>query len=169
WGGLRLGGIKVTEPEAALREAVDLAKTSDVVILVVGLNHDWESEGFDRPDLELPGLTNRLVSEVLNANSETIVINQSGSAVTFPWIDQATTAFYGGNELGNGIADVVFGKANPSAKLSLTFPKRLEDVPSFPSYGDKGQELGKILYNEVCCNVHSLTLLKFHVTHRASL
>ncbi|KAJ3796785.1 glycoside hydrolase family 3 protein [Lentinula aff. detonsa] len=151
WGGLRLGAVKVVEPEDALKEAIDLAKSTDVAILVVGLNHDWESEGYDRPDLELPGLTNRLVSGVLKANPRTIVVNQSGSAVTFPWINEAPTvlqAFYGGNELGNGIADVLFGKVNPSAKLSLTFPKRLEDVPSYPSYGSKGQEHGKILYNE---------------------
>ncbi|KAH7877108.1 glycoside hydrolase family 3 protein [Lentinula edodes] len=151
WGGLRIGAVKVVEPEDALNEAVDLARVSDVAILVVGLNHEWESEGYDRPDLELPGLTNRLVSEVLEVNPNTIVVNQSGSSVTFPWIDEAHTvlqAFYGGNELGNGIADVLFGIVNPSAKLSLTFPKRLADVPSYPSYGSKGQEHGRILYNE---------------------
>ncbi|KAK7470377.1 hypothetical protein VKT23_001804 [Stygiomarasmius scandens] len=125
WGGLRFGGIKVVEDEAALNDAIQLAKESDAVILVVGLNHDWESEGFDRTDMELPGLSNRLVSEVLRANPNTVVVNQSGSAVTMPWIDEASTvlqAFYGGNELGNGLADVIFGKVNPSAKLSLTFP-----------------------------------------------
>ncbi|KAJ3776727.1 glycoside hydrolase family 3 protein [Lentinula raphanica] len=151
WGGLRIGAIRAVEPEDALKNAIQLAESSDVAILVVGLNHDWESEGYDRPDLELPGLTNRLVTGVLKANPKTIVINQSGSSVVFPWIDEATTvlqAFYGGNELGNGIADVLFGKVNPSAKLSLTFPKRLEDVPSYPSYGNKGQEHGRILYNE---------------------
>ncbi|KAJ3873284.1 glycoside hydrolase family 3 protein, partial [Lentinula edodes] len=123
WGGLRIGAVKV-EPEDALNEAVDLARVSDVAILVVGLNHEWESEGYDRPDLELPGLTNRLVSEVLEVNPNAIVVNQSGSSVTFPWIDEAHTVLL----------------------LSLTFPKRLADVPSFPSY--KGQEHGRILYNE---------------------
>ncbi|KAF5358919.1 hypothetical protein D9758_004863 [Tetrapyrgos nigripes] len=162
WGGLRFGGIKVVEKEEAFHEAVDLAKGSDGVPDKL-LFSSWESEGFDRDDLELPGLTNRLVSEILQANPKTIVVNQSGSAVTMPWIDEASTvlqAFYGGNELGNGLADVISGKVNPSAKLSLTFPgfvrqptatdsmKRLEDVPSYPSYGGKGQEPGKILYNE---------------------
>ncbi|KAL0570610.1 hypothetical protein V5O48_011358 [Marasmius crinis-equi] len=151
WGGLRLGGIRVVDPDQGIRDAVGLAKESDVVILVVGLNHDWESEGFDRKDMELPGYTNRLVHEVLRANPRTVVVNQSGSPVTMPWVNEASTllqAFYGGNELGNGLADVLFGTVNPSAKLALTFPKRWEDSPSYPSYGPHGQEHGKILYNE---------------------
>jgi beta-glucosidase len=151
WGGIQLGALRQVGDEDAIRDAVDLARESDATILVIGLNHDWESEGFDRKDLELPGLTNRLVSEVLRADPNTVIINQSGTPVTMPWVDGAPTllqAFYGGNELGNGLADVIFGKVNPSGKLALTFPKRLEDTPSYPSYGDKGEVYGRILYNE---------------------
>jgi len=134
-----------------LNDAVRAAKESDVAILIIGLNKDWESEGFDRADMKLPGLTNRLVSEVLAANPNTIVVNQSGTPVEMPWVEEAHTllqAFYGGNEVGHGISDVIFGKVNPSGKLALTFPKRLEDTPSYPSFGDKGEEYGKVLYNE---------------------
>jgi len=130
---------------------VEIAKEADVTILVIGLNHDWESEGHDRADMELPGLTNKLVSAVLSANPNTVIVNQSGTPVEMPWINEASTvlqAFYGGNELGNGLADVLFGKVNPSGKLPLTFPLRLEDNPSYPSFGDKGQEAGRIYYNE---------------------
>lgn len=77
------------------------------------------------PFFSLPGLTNQLVFEVLRANPNTVVVNQSGTPVEMPWIDKASTlvqAFYGGNELGNGLADVLFGKVNPSGKLPLTFP-----------------------------------------------
>ncbi|KAK0461743.1 glycoside hydrolase family 3 protein [Desarmillaria tabescens] len=151
WGGFRLGGIRVVGGQEAIQEAEALARASDVVILLIGLNHDWESEGFDRDHMKLPGLTNDLVSKVLQANPRTVVVNQSGTPVEMPWIDDADTvlqAFYGGNELGNGLADVLFGKVNPSAKLSLTFPKRLEDNPSYPSFGNKCQEHGKVLYNE---------------------
>jgi beta-glucosidase len=150
-GGIQFGAIRQIGEEDAIRDAVALAKESDATILVVGLNHDWESEGFDRKDLELPGLINRLVSEVLHADPNTVVVNQSGTPVTMPWVDDAPTllqAFYGGNELGNGLADVIFGKVNPSGKLALTFPKRLEDTPSYPSFGDKGEVYGRILYNE---------------------
>ncbi|RXW24715.1 hypothetical protein EST38_g1191 [Candolleomyces aberdarensis] len=151
WGGIRLSAIHKTDPEEGIKKAAQLAKESDVAIVVVGLNHDWETEGHDRADLELPGLTNRLVSEVLKANPATVVVNQSGSAVTMPWAKEASAlvqAFYGGNELGNGLADVLFGRVNPSAKLPLTFPARLEDVPSYASFGDRVQEHGKVLYNE---------------------
>ncbi|KIJ69935.1 glycoside hydrolase family 3 protein [Hydnomerulius pinastri MD-312] len=151
WGGLRIGAFCKFEEESGLRRAVDAAKEADVTVLVIGLNHEWESEGYDRPDMELPGQINRLVSEVLAANPNTIVVNQSGTPVRMPWVDQVNTlvqAFYGGNELGNGLADVLFGRVNPSGKLALTFPKRIEDSPSYPSYGPHGQEYGKILYNE---------------------
>ncbi|KAH7916249.1 glycoside hydrolase family 3 protein [Hygrophoropsis aurantiaca] len=151
WGGLRLGAFCTIDHEEGIKKAVAIAKDADVAVVVIGLNHEWESEGYDRPDMELPGLMNRLASEVLAANPKTIIVNQSGTPVSMPWVDQAHTllqAFYGGNELGNGLADVLFGKVNPSGKLSLTFPKRLEDTPSFPSYGPHGQEHGKILYNE---------------------
>ncbi|KAJ7180401.1 glycoside hydrolase family 3 protein [Mycena crocata] len=142
WGGIRLGGVRQFDGEEAIKEAAALARDSDGV---------WESEGFDRENIDLPGLTNPLVSAVLRANLNTIVVNQSGTPVAMPWVDEAPTilqAFYGGNELGNGLADVLWGKVNPSAKVSLTFPKRLEDTPSYPSFGDNGQELGKIQYNE---------------------
>ncbi|KAH8830267.1 glycoside hydrolase family 3 protein [Flagelloscypha sp. PMI_526] len=151
WGGIRLGGQRVFNEEEAIADAAKLAKDTDAAILVVGLNHDWESEGFDRHTMDLPGYTDKLVSTVLEANPSTIVVNQSGTPVTMPWASSAHTlvhAFYGGNELGNGLADVLFGRVNPSGKLSLTFPKRLEDSPAQPSFGDRGQEAGKILYNE---------------------
>ncbi|KAG6817889.1 hypothetical protein H0H87_001721 [Tephrocybe sp. NHM501043] len=151
WGGVRLGAMHQIKEEDGIAEAVQLAKEADAAVLVIGLNHDWESEGFDRDDMKLPGRTNELVSKVLQANPNTVVVNQSGTPVEMPWIDEASTvlqAFYGGDELGNGLADVLFGKVNPSGKLPLTFPRRLEDSPSYPSFGDKGQEYGKILYNE---------------------
>ncbi|KAF8897825.1 glycosyl hydrolase family 3 C-terminal domain-containing protein [Infundibulicybe gibba] len=145
WGGIQLGGVKQVDDEIALKAATDITQQSDVAILIIGLNHDRESEGFDRTDIQLPGLTNRLVSEVLRANPNTVVVNQSGAPVSTPWIDEAATvlqAFYGGNELGNGLADVLFGSVNPSGKLPLTLPKRLEDSPSYPSFGNLRQEHG---------------------------
>ncbi|TRM68227.1 glycoside hydrolase family 3 protein [Schizophyllum amplum] len=151
FGGIRLGAMPTTNQDTAIAEAVEMAKASDVALLIIGLNHDWESEGFDRQNMELPGLTNRLVSEVLQANPNTVVVNQSGTPVEMPWVDEAHTllqAFYGGNEVGSGMADVLFGNVNPSGKLALTFPKRLEDNPSWPFFGSQGETPGHVLYNE---------------------
>jgi len=150
-GGLRLGAFCTIDPEDAIKKAVRNAKDADLTVIVVGINHEWESEGFDRPDLELPGLINRLVPDVIAANPNTVVVNQSGSPVRMPWAYQAHTllqAFYGGNEGGHGIADVLFGKVNPSAKLSMTFPVRIEDTPPYPSYGPNVEVHGKVVYNE---------------------
>ncbi|KAI0045907.1 glycoside hydrolase family 3 protein [Auriscalpium vulgare] len=150
-GGLRLGAVRVLEEGQAIADAVKVAREADVVILVVGLNYELEGESrsFDRPNLSLPGTTDKLVSAVLKANPKTVLVNQSGSPVAMPWIDDAHTlvqAFYGGNELGNGLADVLFGKVDPSGKLSLTFPKRIEDSPADEK--NHGESPGKILYNE---------------------
>jgi len=150
-GGLRLGAFRNVDDDTGIQDAVTLAKNSDVVILVVGLNSDYESEGFDREHMRLPGAANDLVNAVLAANAKTVVVNQSGTPVEMPWVDKAKTllhAFYGGNDVGNGLADVIFGNVNPSAKLPLTFPKRLEHNPSHPSFGIKNQEHGKVIYNE---------------------
>ncbi|KAG6839583.1 hypothetical protein C0991_001270 [Blastosporella zonata] len=146
--GVRLGGAEVVDSDASLAEAVQLAKEADVVIAVVGLNADWETEGYDRTTLALPGRTDELIAKVAAANPRTIVVTQSGSSITLPWVDQVPAlvhAWYLGNATGDAIADVLFGKHNPSGKLSLTFPKRLEDVPS---YGHFHSENGEVRYAE---------------------
>ena len=81
--GVRLGGAPVQDPEDAMNEAIELAKEADVVIAVVGLNGDWETEGYDRTTLALPGRTDELVSRVAKANPNTIVVTQSVS-LSFP-------------------------------------------------------------------------------------
>ncbi|KZT18915.1 glycoside hydrolase family 3 protein [Neolentinus lepideus HHB14362 ss-1] len=146
--GVRLGGAEVEDPEEQMQKAVELAKDADVVIAVVGLNADWETEGYDRTTLALPGRTDELVEKVNKANPNTIVVNQSGSSVLFPWADSVDTivqSWYLGNATGDAIADVLFGKVNPSGKLSLTFPKRIEDLPT---HGHFMSENGKVRYGE---------------------
>ncbi|CAK5276716.1 unnamed protein product [Mycena citricolor] len=146
--GVRLGGSDVVSSDALLEEAVSLAKEADVVIAVVGLNGDWETEGYDRTTLALPGRTDELIAKVAAANPKTVVVTQSGSAIVMPWKSQVPSivhAWYLGNATGDAIADVLFGKVNPGAKLSMSFPERLEDVPS---HGHFHSENGRVLYSE---------------------
>ncbi|KAG6805815.1 hypothetical protein H0H93_004067, partial [Arthromyces matolae] len=118
--GVRLGGAEVVDPERSIAEAVQLAKEADVAIAIVGLNGDWETEGYDRTTLSLPGRTDELVEKVIAANPNTIVVTQSGSSITLPWADKVPAlvhAWYLGNATGDAIADVLFGKHNPSGRL----------------------------------------------------
>ncbi|KAI0697103.1 beta-glucosidase [Cerioporus squamosus] len=147
-GGVRLGGAEVQHPDELMATAVKLAEEADAVIAVVGLNADWETEGYDRTTLALPGRTDELVRKVAAANKRMIVVTQSGSSITMPWADEVPAivhAWYLGNATGDAIGQVLSGKVNPSGRLSLSFPKRLEDVPS---HGHFHHEHGKLWYGE---------------------
>lgn len=75
--GVQLGGAEVVDSETLIQDAVKLAKEADVAIVVVGLNADWETEGYDRTTLALPGRTDELVAKVVEANPKTVVVTQS--------------------------------------------------------------------------------------------
>ncbi|KAL4246517.1 glycosyl hydrolase 3 family protein [Abortiporus biennis] len=146
--GVRLGGCPRIDPDQAIENAVSLAKESDAVILVAGLTPEWESEGFDRPTMDMPGRTNELISKISKVNPNTVVCIQAGSAVSMPWADEVNgiiQAWYQGNESGNALSDIIYGKVNPSGRLSLTFPIREQDIPA---YLDSKSQNGKIHYRE---------------------
>src|ERR1039457_2812865 len=107
--------------------AVAAAKKADVAILMVG---DEEGEDHDH-SIELPTMQNRLIAAVAKANPKTIVVLKSGSAVLMPWLQDVPAvleAWYPGEEDGNAVAAVLLGAVNPSGKLPLTFPRKLEDT-----------------------------------------
>lgn len=147
-GALGIGMCKVIDDKEEIKKAVALAKSVDKVVLLIGLNLEWESEGFDRPDMDLPLLTNELVAAVLEANPNTVVVNQSGTPVEMPWLPKANAlvqAWYGGNEAGNSIANVLFGDVNPSGKLSLSWPLKNIDNPTYLNFRTVK---GRVLYGE---------------------
>ena len=76
-GVLRFGGAEIQDSEKLLEEAVDLAKDADAVIAIVGLNNDWETEGYDRTTLALPGRTDELIARVAAVNAKTVVVTQA--------------------------------------------------------------------------------------------
>lgn len=114
------------------KEAVELAKNSDFVIFVGGLNKSdfQDSEGNDRKDMGLPYHQDELISALANANKNFTVVLVSGNAVEMPWVKEVPSivqAWYLGSESGHAIASVLAGDANPSGKLPFTFPVKLED------------------------------------------
>ncbi len=136
-------GCQQPLPADALERAATLAANSDVALVFVGLSEEWESEGFDRPDLALVGEQHALIEAVAAVNKNTIVVLNTGSPIAMPWLDQVAAvveAWYPGQECGNAIADVLFGDVNPAGKLTETFPLRLQDNPAYLNYpGENGQ------------------------------
>ena len=119
-------------------EAIEIAKKADVAIIFAGLSPEWEGEGFDRENMDLPGAQDALINAVAKANKNTIVVLNNGTPVTMTkWINKVPAvveAWYLGQETGNAIADVLFGDYNPSGKMPVTFPVKYEDNPSYPWY-----------------------------------
>ena len=114
----------------AMQQAVNLAKASSVAVVFA---NNFESEGSDLSSIDLPGDQNLLISAVAAANPNTIVVLNTGSAVTMPWLGSVAGVlenWYPGQEDGNAIAALLFGDVNPSGKLPVTFPKSLADVPA---------------------------------------
>ena len=128
-----------------MTEAIALAKNSDAVILCVGNSFMQESEGFDRPDLNLPEGQEDLVKAISAANPKTVVVLTNGQPLLMEnWIGKVPAvveSWFGGQEGGHAVADILFGDANPSGKLTVTFPKKWEDSPSFGNYPGKNGEV----------------------------
>ncbi|MDC3313046.1 glycoside hydrolase family 3 protein [Gammaproteobacteria bacterium] len=120
-----------------LDEALKIAKEVDEVILLVGTNSDWETEGNDRVDFNLPGKQNTLIEKVLEINPNAIIVLNTGSPVNMPWVNKAKSilqSWYAGQEYGDALFEILTGLVNPSGKLPTTFPKRIKDTPAYSCY-----------------------------------
>ena len=112
--------------------AASLAAESDVAIVFVGTTAEIESEGHDRANISLPDGQDLLVSTVAKAAKRIIVVVNSGSPVEMPWfeeVDSVLFTYFGGQQMGNAIADVVFGAVNPAARTTTTWAKTMSDLP----------------------------------------
>ena len=116
--------------EKLFAQAIEAAKDADAVIFVGGLNHEFDVEGFDRPDMKLPYEQDLLIEALLQVRKDIVLTFVGGSSVEMPWREQAQTilwSYYAGMETGNAFAKIIFGEMNPSGKLAETFPARYED------------------------------------------
>jgi beta-glucosidase len=132
-----LEAIRARAPEAKVgfssgedvAAAVALAKTADVAVVFVW---QWESEGGDLPNLSLPGNQDKLIAAVAAANPHTVVVLETGTAVTMPWLEKTGAvleAWYGGVKGADAVANLLFGVVNPSGKLPMTFPMSESELP----------------------------------------
>lgn len=145
------------DPQEILDEAVKAAADADVVVVVVGTNDKVESEGFDRTTLKLPGLQDDLVAAVAAVAPHPIVVVNAGSPVEMPWRDDVAAVlltWFGGQEYGNALADVLSGAREPGGRLPTTWPVVSADVPVL----DVTPKDGKVDYAE-----------GIHIGHRAWL
>lgn len=134
-----------------VEEAVAQAKKSDVAIVFAGLNHDFDSESFDRLHMRLPYGQETLIQEVAKANPKTIVVIIAGSPLELAGIESRVPAlvwgWYGGMEAGNAVVDVLSGKEFPSGKLPFTIPVTLSQSPAHALGAYPGHDL-KVNYEE---------------------
>jgi len=133
-----------------IERAVKLAQESDVAVIIAGFSDLYESEGNDRPNMDLPGGQDELIRAVAAANPNTVVVVNAGAPVAMPWVEDVggvILAYYPGQEGGHALANILFGDVNPSGKLTVSFPKRLADNPAYINYpGWKDVHYGERLF-----------------------
>jgi beta-glucosidase len=137
---------------ALFSEAISMAERADVVVLCLGLSADIEGEqgdasnseaAGDKTNLDLPGLQQALLEEIVAVGKPTVLVLISGSALSMSWADEhvraIVQAWYPGQAGGQALADVLFGDYSPAGRLPITFPRSLDDVPDFSDYRMKGR------------------------------
>jgi len=133
---------------ALMDEARKTAASADVAVVFIGLTDPYESEGYDRTHLDLPPNHVALLEAVLVVQPRVVVVLSNGAPVTMPWLERVPAVvegYLGGQAGGAAIADVLFGRVNPSGKLAETFPARLEETPA---YLDFPGDVSRVVYNE---------------------
>ena len=123
--------------DALFTEAKNAAKNADIALVFVGLTEEFEGEGYDRMNIEMPSSHNELVSEIAKVNPNTAVVLAGGSVINLPWINEVKALLdsrLGGQATGSAVANILTGKVNPSGKTSETYPLSYEENPTFGNY-----------------------------------
>jgi beta-glucosidase len=141
--GLRVG-FRTVDVEGLLQGAVAAAAGAEAAVVFVGTTREWETEGRDRTTLGLPGRQDELVRRVAAANPRTVVVVNAGAPVDLSWADDAAAVlqcWFGGEEMGPAVADVLTGLSEPGGRLPTTVPMRLEHSPSHDNFPGENGEL----------------------------
>ena len=141
-------GCETPESAGSIYDASVAAAEAELAVVVVGLTPDWETEGSDRQDLALPGEQVKLIEAVAEAQPNTVVVITAGSSVEMPWLERPAAvlhAWYGGQEVGHAVADVLFGRVDPGGRLPVTFPRDSKQHPGMLNYPG---EAGEVRYGE---------------------
>ena len=145
--GVRVG-YRLPEVPDLLERAVEAAASADVAVVIVGTNREWESEGHDRDDFTLPGNQADLIRRVAATGRPTVVVINAAAPVDLSWCDDVNATiqcWFGGQEQGPAIADVLTGVAEPGGRLPTTIPARIEHNPSYDNFPG---ENGEVRYGE---------------------
>jgi beta-glucosidase len=137
-------GFRTKEADGLLDRAVAAAAAADVAVIVVGTSQEWETEGRDRTFFALPGRQDELVRRVAAANRRAVVVVNAGAPVDLSWADDVAAVlqcWFGGQEMGASIADVLIGEAEPGGRLPTSIPVRLEHNPSYDNFPGENGEL----------------------------
>lgn len=155
--GVDLDAVSATDggtaDAEALRRAAAAAREAEAAVVIVGTTARWESEGFDRAELRLPGPQDELVHHVAAANPRTVVVVNAGAPVAMPWVDEVAAVlqvWFGGEEMAGALAAVLTGEEEPGGRLPITVPACIEHTPAFgnfPAGGLSGRR-DEVLYGE---------------------
>lgn len=138
-----------TTTSELIAEAVEAAKNKSVAIVFAGLPDMYESEGFDRDNMQMPEGHNKMIEAVAAANPNTVVVLSCGSVVECPWESKVKAILYmglPGQAGGEAIVNLLYGKANPSGRLTETWPIKYEDCPSSDCYANKDGQYREGIY-----------------------
>ena len=143
-------GYKLSDDNdlSLIGKAKEVAAEADIALVFAGLPSHFESEGIDRTHIHMPQSHEKLIRNIGEVQENTVVVLTNGSAVAMPWIDQVdgvVESWLVGQAGAGAVADVLFGKVNPSGKLSETFPRELDDTPAYLNFPG---EQGEVLYGE---------------------
>ena len=131
-------GVNDRKPNRELiDEAIRVASDADIAVVFAGLPEAIESESFDRYNMKLPECQNYLIEKIAEVQKNIVVVLHNGSPVEMPWIDKVSgvlEAYLAGEAVGEAETEILFGLANPSAKLAETFPVKLSDTPCYNSF-----------------------------------